>query len=134
MSKISHLKEEYFSTKLKAFCKKYHITEHTAIKEFWRKTKPVQRDENGAVCTICNTYKHWDEYWFHSWTQTGRQTRCKVCFNRMQKEKRDAMIKREQEEEKIIPVERKVERNYWEWIWELVSYWPMRTIVFGKQY
>lgn len=129
--KSKSVTDEYFYTKQDEFCKKYHISAYTAIKIYWKRSVWITKDDNGAICTKCWEYKTWEYYAKHPWTKTWRQTSCKDCYNKAQK------IRKKERKNKIIPVgiiKTSKQSNYWDWIWELVSYWPMRTIVFGKQY
>lgn len=43
----------------------------------------VRRDENGRVCTACNEYKPYSEFYLQSGTGKPRAN-CKVCANEKQ--------------------------------------------------
>ena len=44
-------------------------------------------DDNGRVCTVCNTYKAWEHYGKRADTKTGYFAMCQVCDNARSRER-----------------------------------------------
>ncbi len=40
------------------------------------------KDENGKVCTKCNEYRKWDEFYDNPKTTDKKHSRCSVCWPR----------------------------------------------------
>ena len=59
-----------------------HYNQDWAGKPFTplRVNKHLHRDDNGRVCTQCEEYKEWSEFYDRSPKGTGKQQRCKVCM------------------------------------------------------
>jgi hypothetical protein len=45
-------------------------------------TKWQYKDEEGKVCTLCGTYRTWDQYHRNAAKPTGRRSECRDCKNR----------------------------------------------------
>jgi len=53
-------------------------------------------DNSGRVCTNCNTYKNWEEFFPHKQKKYGHQEQCKVCVMLKMKDGRHEVLKQNQ--------------------------------------